>query len=223
VTEPAMKLIDETTEIESKALALPEKAKLICVTDNDSMAWADRAKQDLKAMVKEVDDVFKPMADKAFQAHRAITGKWKEIKAPLEEAEAYLVFQVKGYLRKVKEAEDAERRRLEEIARKEAEERALAEAEALAAEGRQEEADAVMEEEIYVPAPVVQHTAPKVDQRTYRTTWKAKVIDKVALIKFVAANPAMQHLFDVNQKAINDLARSQMKAMRIPGVQAYEE
>ena len=121
---PEAQVIDitPTTEVETRALAIPEKARLVVVTDNDSMAIADNTKGLIKDMIKEIDATFKPMADKAFQAHRAITGKWKEVVQPLKDADEYLTGQVKGYLRKVEEERQAEERRLAEIDRMDEEE-----------------------------------------------------------------------------------------------------
>ncbi|MCA3233441.1 MAG: hypothetical protein INH06_14215, partial [Cupriavidus sp.] len=42
-------------------------------------------------------------------------------------------------------------------------------------------------------------------------------------IKFVAAHPEHQHLLDVNQSAINQLAKAQKDAMNLPGVEAYPD
>lgn len=212
-------------DIEQKALALPDKAKLIVVENNDAMDLADRTKDDIKAMIKTVDEFFKPLADKAFQAHRAITGKWNEVKNPLLEADKYLTGQVKGYLRKLEEIRLAEERRLAEIARKAEEERRLAEAEAAEKAGDHKEAEAIIQEEIYVPPPVVESTAPKADGRKYRTLPRARVIDKMKVIKAVAMNPALQDLIDINISVANQKAKSFGKTLdtAIPGLQYYEE
>lgn len=225
MTEPAKVLpITETTEIETKALALPEKARLIVVDSNDGLTMADQTVKDLDAMLKEIDNTFKPIADKAFQAHRAVTGKWKEVKQPLEDAKIYLVNQVKAYQRKIREEAEAEERRLAEIARKQEEERRLSEAAQAEAEGNYEEAQAIIEEPIFVaPVKVQQPEAPKVDNRKYAVRWKAKITDKMALIRFVANNPMFQDFLDVNASVANQKARSMGKAMAIPGLQAVEE
>lgn len=216
--------ITPTTEVETKALAIPEKAHLIVVTDNDSMTMADNTKGLIKDMIKEIDATFKPMADKAFQAHRSITGKWKEVKAPLEEADQYLTGQVKGYLRKLEEIRQEEERRLREIARKQEEERRLAEALEAEKEGKQEEAQAILEEEIFVPPPVVKVDAPKVDNRKYRTIPRARCVNKMALIKFVAQNPALADLLDYNMSVGNNKAKAMGKEINnIPGMEYYEE
>lgn len=177
--------ITETQAVESKALALPEKAHLIVVDSNEGMTMADHTVNDIGDMLKEIDSTFKPLADKAFQAHRAITGKWNEVKKPLEEAKLYLVNQIKGYQRKLREIKEAEEARLREIARKEEEERILREAEALQAEGRQEEADEIMSEPITYVAPTVKIETPKVDNRMYKTTLRVKVNDRLKFLSNV--------------------------------------
>ncbi len=223
--EPARVIEIPQNDIERQALALPEKARLIVVEDNEAMEIADRTKDDIKAMIKTVDEFFKPMADKAFQAHRAITGKWNEVKNPLLEADKYLTGQVKGYLRKLEEERLAEERRLAEIARKAEEERRLAEAEQLEKEGHTEEAQAVIEEPIYVPPPIVESVAPKADGRKYRTLPRARVIDKMKVIKTIAMNPALQDLIEINISVANQKAKSLGRALdtTIPGLQYYEE
>jgi hypothetical protein len=223
--EPARVIEIPQNDIERQAMALPEKARLIVVEDNEAMEVADRAKDDIKQMIKTVDEFFKPMADKAFQAHRAITGKWNEVKNPLVEADKYLTGQVKGYLRKCEEIRLAEERRLAEIARKAEEERRLAEAVAAEKEGNHEEAEAIIQEPIYVPPPVVESAAPKADGRKYRTLPRARVIDKMKVIKAVAMNPALQDLLDINISVANQKAKSLGKALdsTIPGLQYFEE
>lgn len=216
--------ITPTVEVETKAMAIPEKAHLVIVTDNDSMTLADNTKGAIKEMLKEIDSVFKPLADKAFQAHRAITSKWKKVKAPLEEADAYLTGQVKGYLRKLEEIRQAEERRLREEARKAEEERRLAEALEAEKEGNVEEAQAILEEEMFVPPPVVKVDVPKVDNRKYRTIPRARCIDKMKLIRFVAQNPALADLLDYNSSVGNNKAKSMGKEINnIPGLSYYEE
>ncbi len=217
--------ITPTIEIETKVMAIPEQAHLIVVSDNDSMTMADNTKGAIKDMLKEIDGVFKPMADKAFQAHRAITGKWKEVKAPLEEADQYLTGQVKGYLRKLEEIRQAEERRLREVARKQEEERRLAEALEAEKEGNVEEAQAILEEEMFVPPPVVKVDTPKVDGRRYAVKPKARIISKMDIIKTVASNPSLADLIDINMTVANQKAKAFGANLGkiIKGLAYYEE
>jgi hypothetical protein len=213
-------------EIESKALAIPEQAKLIAVTDNASMERANTFKLDIKAMMKEVDDWFKPIADKAFQAHRAITGKWNETKAPLKAADDHLTNQVKLYLAECRRIQEAEEARLREIARKEEEERRLAEAEELEKEGRPEEAEEILSQPVTYVAPVVRVETPKVDNRMYRTQIKVRVKDRMT---FLAKCPPDVLLMCLNEAAwtaiesgLSRKAKALGKAFAMQGTEVYE-
>jgi hypothetical protein len=224
MSDPAINL-DAT--IESKALALPDQAKLITVTDNDSMELANTFKLDIKAMIKEIDEWFKPLADKAFQSHRAITGKWNETKAPLKAADDHVTNQVKLYLAEVRRKQEAEEARLREIARKEEEERRLAEAAELEAEGRADEADEVLSEPITYVAPVVRIETPKVDNRMYRTQLKVRVKDRLV---FLAKCPPDVLLMCLNEAAwttiesgLSRKAKALGKAFSQPGCELIEQ
>jgi hypothetical protein len=223
MSDPAINL-DAT--IESKALALPDQAKLITVTDNDSMERANTFKLDIKAMIKEIDEWFKPLADKAFQSHRAITGKWNETKAPLKAADDHVTNQVKLYLAEVRRAQEAEEARLREKARKEEEERRLAEAAELEAEGRADEADEILEAPVTYVAPVVHIETPKVDNRMYRTQLKVRVKDRLV---FLAKCPPDVLLMCLNEAAWSTIesglsrkAKALGKAFSQAGCEVYE-
>ena len=223
MSDPAINL-DAT--IESKALALPDQAKLIAVTDNESMERANTFKLDIKAMIKEIDEWFKPLADKAFQSHRAITGKWNETKAPLKAADDHVTNQVKLYLAEVRRAQEAEEARLREKARKEEEERRLAEAAELEAEGRADEADEILEAPVTYVAPVVHIETPKVDNRMYRTQLKVRVKDRLV---FLAKCPPDVLLMCLNEAAWSTIesglsrkAKALGKAFSQAGCEVYE-
>lgn len=73
-------------------------------------------------------------------------------------------------------------------------------------------------------APVVTISAtPKVAGIAIKTKWKGEVKDKLALIKFVAANPQFIGLVDANESAINKMASALKQAMIVDGVRVYEE
>lgn len=213
-------------EVESKALAIPEQAKLIVVTDNASMERANSFKLDIKEMLKSIDEFFKPMADKAFQAHRAITGRWNETKKPLQDADAHVTNQVKLYLAEVRRAQEAEEARLREIARKEEEERRLREAEELEKEGRTEEAEEVLSEPITYVAPVVHVETPKVDNRMYRTQTKVRVKDRMGFLKAVPPATLLECLNEAAwttiESGLSRKAKALGKAFSMQGTEVYE-
>lgn len=202
------------TDIDSQVLAIPEQARLIVVKDSESMTMADNTINGISEWLKKVDDHYKPMADAAFKTHRAITSRWKEIKQPLEDAKTHLVNLVKAYQRKVREEAEAEQRRLAEIARKQEEERRLAEAIEAEKEGNVEEAQAIIEEEMFVPTPIVRPDVPKVDNRKYATRWTWKVTD---------INKVPREYLMVDQIKMNGIVRAMKGNTRIPGIQVIEE
>lgn len=99
-----------------------------------------------------------------------------------------------------------------------------AQAQETVAAGAQLAQDIAMTAELVTAAPVpIASAAPKVSGLSTRKNWKARCTDKMALIRFVAAHPEHQHLLEVNQSALNQLAKAQKDAMRIEGVEAYPD
>jgi alanyl-tRNA synthetase len=224
-TATMIDITPEIEEIDRQALTIPNQARLVRVVDNGTMQLADNTVNAINDFIKKVDEHYKPMADAAFKTHRSITARWKEVKQPLEDAKAHLVNQVKAYQRKVEEERQAEERRLAEIARKEAEERRLAEALQAEAEGNTEEAQAILEEEMFVPPPVVKVDTPKVDGRRYAVKPKARIISKMDIIKTVASNPSLADLIDINMTVANQKAKAFGANLGkiIKGLAYYEE
>ena len=206
--------VDLTPEVESQTLAIPEQAQALVINSRETMVEADTFKKAIKELIKEIDATFKPLSEKAFAAHRAITSKWKETKEPLIGADIMITLKAKAYLRKEEERRLAEERRLREIARKEEEERRLAEAIELESEGNKEEAQAVLEEPMQFVAPTVKADIPKLDNRMYRKTWKWRITDMDKIPR--------QYL-TTNDPVINGLVRSLKAACNLPGIAVYEE
>lgn len=102
----------------------------------------------------------------------------------------------------------------------ELQQQSIAAAEAGANEARSLELSA----ELVTATPVPIATAtPKVSGLSTRQNWKARLTDKMALIQFIATHPEHQHLLDINQSALNQLAKAQKDAMNLPGVEAYPD
>jgi hypothetical protein len=216
--------MEDTQVIEQKAMAIPTQAQSIVVSCSQDMERADLFNKGVKAMIKEVDDVFKPLADKAFQSHRAVTGKWAEIKKPLTDAMDIVTKKVRIYIQEEHRKAEEEERRLREEARKLEEERRLAEMEALEKEGRHEEAEEILAEPITFVAPTVQADIPTYDKRIYRNPVpKARVDNLYKLIQFVATRLDCVDYLLPNDKVLCQKAKSMGKAMNIPGVTYYEE
>ena len=173
-----------------------------------------------------------------------------EVKALFEKPKALLATAERTLKAKVAEWQDAERRRVEEerrraeeIARKErarlaAEaEKARREAEAKAqkiAEGQgtartaaaverleQKAQDLALMSAMTVAPPVLGPS--KVEGVSTRTTWSAEVTDAMALIRAVAEGKAPPHLVTPNMAELNKLARAMKEHLAIPGVRAVAQ
>jgi hypothetical protein len=55
------------------------------------------------------------------------------------------------------------------------------------------------------------------------TRYRAEVVDLLALVRYVAANPHMVNLLVANGPALNAQARSLREAMQLPGVKVVKE
>jgi len=184
------------------------------VIDNATMKKANGLLMDIRSIRKEIQDTFKPLAEKAHAAHKAILEQQKRTEAPLIEAEGILKIQIRAYMDEVERLRREEERRLQEIARKEEEERRLAEALQAEAEGNIEEAKAILEEPAYIPIPTVKADIPKVDNRLFRKVWKFRVLD----IRKVP----IQYL-KVDEIKVGQIVRAMKGETNIPGIQVYEE
>jgi hypothetical protein len=206
--------MDEVKNVEAKALTLPDQARGVKVIDNATMEKANGLLMDIRSIRKEIQDTFKPLAEKAHAAHKAILEQQKRTEAPLIEAEGILKIQIRAYMDEVERLRREEERRLQEIARKEEEERRLAEALQAEAEGNIEEAKAILEEPAYIPIPTVKADIPKVDNRLFRKVWKFRVLD----IRKVP----IQYL-KVDEIKVGQIVRAMKGETNIPGIQVYEE
>ena len=72
-------------------------------------------------------------------------------------------------------------------------------------------------------AVVTTTTVAAPDTKGSRAPWKGKCTNKMALIKFIANNPAFENLIEVNASALNALAKAQKQAMAVDGCTAYQE
>ncbi len=212
----------EVIEIRQETQKYLAPISIFHVVDSESMAMADTTIKDINSRLKAIDEKLEPRRDAAAKLHKSIVDLIKELKKPLEEAKKYLQGEGKRYLTEQEKIRQAEEARLREEARKAEEERRLAEALQAEAEGNKEEAQAIIEEEIYVPPPVVEKTVPKVDNRLFTKRWSGKGTDLMAAIRFISVNHQYKNLLTFDQTAINNLARSIKGKSPVPGIEFIE-
>ena len=218
-------------------------------TFGDYEAVGNRAR-DIKTFKANVEAFIAPMRDPAYESWKAIKDRENKLLKTAETVEKIINPKMIAWKQREEARRREEQRAAEEAARKVAEEKRLAEAiemerqakaraeEArLAAEAgkaqqalrlqaesaaRQAASVAALERPIEV-APVVMPVAQKVDGVSSRKTYRAEVVDKLALIKAIVEGTASLEFVDANMSRLNSIARAMRETMNIPGVVAVAE
>lgn len=209
----------EATAVTARALSYPDQARGFVIVDAPTYERACEFLKGVKALRQEIADTFDPHIRRAHEAHKALLAEKQEAERPLADAERIVKDGLVAFDREQeRQQREAQQRQLAEQRRLE-EERRLQEALALEARGRHEQADAVLEKPIVVPVPVLPaREVPKVSGVAFRETYSARCTDLLALVRHVAAHPEHTNLLQVNQAALNSLARSLRQQLQIPGV-----
>lgn len=112
---------DIQTPVFPEALTLPEQARAIVITDQETYNTAASLKIHYAQWRKRIIDEFAPMKEAAHKAHKAITSKEAEYLAPVTEAEGILKAALIKWQDEQARLQRIEQARLEAIARAEAE------------------------------------------------------------------------------------------------------
>jgi hypothetical protein len=207
-------------EAESRALAMPQFAAMIQVTDQKSLKAAERFREEVKALLAEINGKYDPRIAQAFALHRGLLKDKRGFTDPLEEAEKIINKQKIAPFLAAEEAKRKEAERLraeaEAKARQEAE-KAVGKSEVLEAEGKFDQAAAVVDkaavkvDEILSQAPAV----PEIEtDLALKKDWKFSVINPKAV-------PAEYLIPD--EKKIGRVVRASNGGLKIPGVRIWSE
>lgn len=210
----ALQLVDVT-------LAITGQADLK-ITNPVTYEQAGERLKELSAKEKEIEDFRKKLKAPILAAGKAIDDFFGAPLQRIQGARASLKRSLLAY----QMAEEAKRReaeaRAQEEARKERE-KLEARAEKAAAAGKEEKAAALSAAASAVVAPIIPPTTPRVSGILTRTTYRAEVFDKMALIKAVAAGTVPIGALDVNSTFLNGQARLQKETLNYPGVNVVQE
>lgn len=181
-------VVTEDSQIAAAVTETNSKALAVRVTDQVSLGKAGDIAKGLREMKKQVTDWFSPMKKAAHESWKGICAKENDTLKPLEEAENYVRKQMNDYLaeqEKIRqEAERKARIAAEEAARKE---REKLEAQAMKAldKGKDDKAEALMEqaEDVYAAPVHVEATAVAVKTENAHVGMQDKLIIEVTDIK----------------------------------------
>ena len=180
----------------SKGLVLAARsfaAKIIGFELADSAAaeLAGRWRREIDAQESKVLAWFAPAKQAAFRAHAAICRQENEALAPYREARRIINAKLAAWQ--------------------------TSQAQRLAATD-QHASGAGAE---IIGATVGSATLARIDGVSFRETWRAEVIDKVAFVRAIAARDELVNLVDPNMTALGHLARAHKSALDLPGVRVW--
>ena len=212
----------DTDQLERDSLTALDTAKAIVITDDGTYQGAAGMLKLVKGRYNELEALRKAITKPLDEAKRNVMDMFRIPLERLKGAEGATKQSMLAYQREQETKRRAEQARLQEIARKEREklERQAARAEK---SGREEKAEDLRQVADSLPDPVVAHAAPKISGLSTRKIYKARVTDKMALIKAVAEGKAPDILLEPNMSALNGQARALKEAFNYPGVELISD
>lgn len=208
-----------------------ERAAGLKVVDTASCQLGEDLYDILRSFEATINEHYGPHCDRAHKTWKGLTDERAKYLRPIEEAKKALGERVAGWKLKVKRDEERQQREFEERARQEQLAQAARDAEALAAQGRADEAARVVEEAKTAPAPMLPRQpsqAPTTGKTTTAGKWIAEFTDWPALRAAIGAGTFPE--FDAAlQEAVLPLLNRQATVLkgelgkRYPGVQGREK
>ncbi len=215
--------VPDTRETREAGSLWVTQAREVRVVDPESANQANNLLADIKAARKRIHERLDPIVGTAHKAHGQLVKLRADLEEPFILAENTIKGALVGYVTEERRKEEHARRAREAEERKKAEEEQLARAQSLEAQGRVDEAEAVIAAPIMVEAKV----APRAELPkgfSTRETWSAEVLSLPQLIRWIAeGHLEYANLVTPNMTALNELARVQKSAMNMPGVRAVVE
>jgi hypothetical protein len=224
---PQLDTVLDATAVRQEALSWPDRARATVITDAAGYERACELLKGIKGLRLKIAETFDPHVKRALEMHRGLVREKAEAEAPLTEAETLLKRALSAYDDEQARLQREEEQRVREALRQQEEAKRLEEAAALEREAVRTsdqallvEAQALIEEPVVVPAPVIPRATPKVSGITYRETWSARVVNLRQLVAHVAAHPECLNYLSPNVPALNQTARAQKQGFKVPGVEA---
>jgi hypothetical protein len=201
-----------------------QAAEKLIVDSVDSYEEANKLGRLLQAASKETEAFFKEVKVQVDAIKKPVLAAEKEHMNPLEEQKLRLGREITAWDIKVRREREEEERKAREEAEKQAREEQLMRAVELEAAGELQQAEAILDEPVYVPPVIIQSvTAPKVAGKVSRVTYKARVTDLKALVRAIADGKAPLGAIEVNESYINKQAANDKENFSMPGCELVRD
>lgn len=204
----------QQVDLEKEILPVPEQAKQITITDNESYERAAGILKSIKTLRNRIAEAFDPIIKKANEAVKEARASKERYEKPLSDAEAHIKPLMAKYL-----TEKEKQRKIEEAhkraeAQAQAEEKRIQQAIKLEQSGNIAAAERALDAPVVSPPVVEKSTAPKVAGVSMRDNWKARIVDE----QLIPREFLMPNMVQINQ-----YAKAMKKDGVIPGVEIYNE
>jgi len=203
-------------ELETRVTVSVVKAGELIVRDQESLSKANDFLLGVKELRKEIDEVFGPIIEAAYKAHKEAVAQKKKFEEPLLKAEQMVKSKIAGYLAEMerirKEQEEMKRRAEEEKRR--IEEEALRKLAEIEKETEIEQVIQVANEKIAIVPEVEVMEKPQTVGIAMREVWKFEIVDEMAIPR--------EYLMPDLAK-IRKTVQALKGEAKIPGVRIYSE
>lgn len=205
-------------DIEQEALMISGGLQ-IQITDQTSYDRAIEKRTAASSWLKNAREFFKGMKDPAYAAWKKICSNENLVCDPVETQLRSINNALVAFDQEQDRLRRQEQLRLEAEARQKAEEERLAQVVELEAQGVDEmTVNAVLDAPVQVTEIAV---APQTYERskavTYRDNWSGECFDLFKLVQAVAKDKSKIGLLQINQQALNQMAKALKESMSIPG------
>lgn len=171
----------DQSEVTAQTGRLVKSGTSIHIDDDESLELAGSYLVKCKTVMKQIDAIFDEPVKAAHQAHKAMLAAKKKLMSPLQKVETHLKRGISLY--RARQEEERRRREAEmrAAARAKEEERRLAEAARLESEGRDNEAQMVLDMPVHAPPVVLPPAVPKLDNVSTRENWTFRVVNEALI------------------------------------------
>lgn len=210
-------------KIENNLVEINNQALTLKITDNGTYSQAGTVLLAYKDLEKQIKNYFKPIKETAHKTWKQICDKENTELEKLKEGINHLSIEMANWNVEQEKIRKAEEERLHQEALKREEEERLQAAIQADTEGNKEEAQAILNEPVFVPPPIVPKSVPKQEGLAMRETWTFRVVDVKALVKAVADGSVPLMAVMPNTTFLGQQARALKGTAKYNGVEFYSE
>jgi vacuolar-type H+-ATPase subunit I/STV1 len=218
----------EIQENTQRALTIIDQANTLMISTMDDYRIAQGLMKTVKERIKDLTDTRMAQTRPIDESKAKIIAFFAVPLEKLEKAKNYLNKIMVNFTEEQETKRREEERRLQEEARKRAEEETLRQALEAEAAGEKEEAEQIIAEPVYVPPIRVVSEVPKSKESHIMETWRAEIIDVMALVKGIAEGKVDIQAIEPNNlikthSFLNTMASRYKLTLNIPGVRAVSK